>query len=97
MDKLFSLENIKSGGIAGLLLLILVTGFSGTWVYGPLYTKMEADRDEWKKVALQGLQVARQVSPERALIGAAPPTIKVEGDPKEVMKHLDEIRARNAK
>lgn len=73
MDKLFTVDNISKVGIIGLLLIILVTGSTGTWVWGTTYNEVKAERDEWKKTALDGLRVAREISPARIPIMAGPP------------------------
>lgn len=68
------LVNVASKlSLATLLIIILVGGYQGLWVYGPTYKQMVAERDEWKSLALKGANVATQAA-QRALpvIGAAP-------------------------
>jgi hypothetical protein len=72
MDKLLTVDNIGKVGVIGLLLLILVTGSSGYWVWGTTYSEVKTERDEWKKTALDGLRVAKEVSPVRMPILATP-------------------------
>jgi hypothetical protein len=63
MDKLLTADNISKAGIIGLLVLILVTGSTGMWVWGTTYNEMKKDRDEWKTTALNGLKVVRDINP----------------------------------
>ncbi len=56
--------------LAGVLILILVGGYQGLWVYGPTFKAMVADRDEWKQLALQGANLVR---PRVVAYSAGPP------------------------
>lgn len=49
---------IQAGGIAGLLFLALIGVFRGWWVPRHVLEDVERDRDEWKAIALQNLNVA---------------------------------------
>jgi hypothetical protein len=49
-------------GLGGLMLAALFLGHRRIWVFGSFYSAMEKDRDEWKAIALQGLQTARDVA-----------------------------------
>jgi hypothetical protein len=45
------LQFVQSGGVLGLLVLIVYGGSRGLWVYGWQYKAAIQDRDEWKAVA----------------------------------------------
>ncbi len=62
MDKLLTIENISKAGCVGLLAIILITGYTKVWVYGGYYQEVVAERNEWRKMALDNLAVARKVS-----------------------------------
>jgi hypothetical protein len=51
--------SIQAGGVPFLLFLILVTGFRGMWVWGYLYRQERAEKEEWKRMALDGTSLAR--------------------------------------
>ncbi len=57
---------LNGGGVVGLLCLILLGGYRRWWVWGWAYRDLEsrlraaeADREEWKFMALTGTQTAR--------------------------------------
>lgn len=56
------IQVLESGGALAALVLILITGVRGDWVFGRFYTELQAERDEWKRIALDGTGIA-----ERAL------------------------------
>lgn len=104
MSDLFTVDNITKGGIIGLLLLILITGFSGVWIYGPTHkaemenlekqlTSALAEREEWRKLAISGLQTSRSVSAARVPIMAAAPDKDL--TPEEVAQQLGVIKTLN--
>lgn len=104
MSDLFTTENITKGGIIGLLLLILVTGFSGVWIYGPTHkaeveavekqlTTALAEREEWRKLAIEGLSLSRSVSRTRLPIMAAPSAKEL--SPTDVSEQLNLIKNLN--
>jgi hypothetical protein len=104
MANLFTVENITKGGIIGLLLIILVTGFTGVWVYGPSHkaeivslekqlTTALAEREEWRKLAIEGLRVSREVSAARVPILGANPNTEV--SPEDVADQLRVIQNLN--
>lgn len=43
------------------LIFIVVTGARRVWVFGWTYAEVRAERDEWKAVALDLLQVGRKL------------------------------------
>lgn len=49
---------INAGGVLLLLVGALFGGSRGWWVYGATFLAMQQDRDEWKDLALRGLQAA---------------------------------------
>jgi hypothetical protein len=61
---------LESGGALAALVLILITGVRGDWVFGRFYTSMQEERDEWKRLALDGTGVAeRALSAGEAQLG----------------------------
>lgn len=53
MDSDSFLRAIDAAGTIGLLVVILVSGYFGWWVWGRQLLAMERDRDEWKALALE--------------------------------------------
>jgi hypothetical protein len=96
MEKLFTTENIKNIGLVGLLSLIIITGSTGVWVWGTTYQEVKADRDEWKKTALDGLRVARDISPVRLpILSRGPSKVNVEVRPEDIKRELAVIHSMN--
>jgi hypothetical protein len=61
MDE--NLLNLASrGGVIGLLLAIIIGGIRKWWVFGWQYDALIKDRDEWKKLALNGASTAEEIS-----------------------------------
>jgi hypothetical protein len=67
-----TLNTLADLGFAAGLILILIGGFRGWWIYGPLHTRavddIRADRDFWRDMALGSLRVADKTTdalPER--------------------------------
>ena len=61
------LKMASQAGVIGLLLIILVGGFRKWWVFGWQYKdaqdqikKVEAERDDWRNLALHGTNLAEQ-------------------------------------
>jgi hypothetical protein len=71
-DKI--LDYLNKGGVVALLVGVLLAGQQGIWVWGQTLTKTEAERDQWKQLALQGTRLAEEAAmgPTR-IIGMAPP------------------------
>lgn len=44
--------------LATVLILILVGGWQGVWVFGPTYREAIAERNEWKALALKGARLS---------------------------------------
>lgn len=61
----------KNASIAGLLGVILFASYSGYWVWGTEYAKLEKDRDEWKAIALKASHLIDDVSVRS--VGSPPP------------------------
>lgn len=51
-------EVVQQGGIITFALVVLVGGAKEWWVYGRHYRDALNDRDEWKRMALQGSELA---------------------------------------
>lgn len=51
-------ELIKNAGLAGALLVVVLGGLRQWYVWGWLYREVVKDRDEWKVMALKGINVA---------------------------------------
>jgi len=50
---------INSGGIVGLLVLVLVGGYRRWWVYGREYDSVIEERNEWRRIALMSSDIAK--------------------------------------
>lgn len=59
-----TLRAITDAGFAVGLLTVLIGGFRGWWIYGPLHDRIVADlreqRDFWRDAALSGAHVAEK-------------------------------------
>lgn len=53
------LNVIKTGDIVAVLTLVILTGFFGQWVFGPIYKAMVKDRDDWKAIAQAATAVSK--------------------------------------
>jgi uncharacterized membrane-anchored protein len=53
-------EFLNAAGLLGMLVLIVVSGFRGWWVYGYLYREMKADRDIRANVNERAVIVAHE-------------------------------------
>jgi hypothetical protein len=62
MDFLKVADIASKLSLVTLLVLILIGGHLGFWVYGSTYKDMTKDRDEWKTLALKGANVAALAS-----------------------------------
>jgi hypothetical protein len=60
------IDSLADVGFAGGLILILIGGFRGWWIYGPLHDRqiadLTADKMFWRNMALGSLRVADRVS-----------------------------------
>jgi hypothetical protein len=83
LEKLLTVDNLKNISLAGLLLFILYAGSSGWWVYAKDHEAMKtnlekqlttalAEREEWRKIAVDGLLITKTISPARVPIMASP-------------------------
>ena len=61
-----ALRAITDVGTVGLLILVLVGGFRGWWVYGPMHDRITndlvADRNFWRDMALRGVTLAERAA-----------------------------------
>jgi positive regulator of sigma E activity len=60
IDDLLRIAN-SPGALLAFVLLMLVAGARGAWVFGRTYDKLEKDRDEWKAAALKALNNTEQL------------------------------------
>lgn len=51
---------INQGGWLVVLLLVLVSGYLGMWVFGPEHKRVVAERDALFKLAVTGTRLAEQ-------------------------------------
>lgn len=51
-------KTIGDLGVIGLLIVLLWGGIKKWWVFGWAYDQIVIDRDEWKEMALKGIQLA---------------------------------------
>lgn len=73
-----------------LLAIIIVTNFAGLWVSGSSYNKLEAEKDRWLAMALEGLKTSKEISTARIPIMSAPPVNEI--TPEDVKKQLEVIK-----
>lgn len=59
MDLLQLAERLASAPTVVLLLLIIFAGFKEWWVWGTTYRAALADRDEWKRIAMESTGLVR--------------------------------------
>lgn len=59
---------VRDGGLALAVVVLVVGGARGWYVFGSIYKDMKQDRDDWKDLALRGTNLA-----ERALDSPPPP------------------------
>lgn len=50
---------ITSGGLVTLLLVILLSGAKGKWVFGHQYDELRKERDQWRDLALKATGAAQ--------------------------------------
>lgn len=53
-------QQLSGLGFGTLLVLILYGSYKGMWVWGTQLQKIEADRDQWKEMALELAGVAEK-------------------------------------
>lgn len=53
---------IKDTGTLGVLILIIVSGAQGRWVWGYQFRAALREKDEWKELALRGTSLAEGAS-----------------------------------
>lgn len=66
------IAQVKNASIAGLLGAILFASYSGFWVWGTEYAKLERDRDEWKQLAMK----AAHLIDGPPTYGSPPPAVR---------------------
>lgn len=54
------IQLIDRGGLVVLLLVILVGGSRGWWVFGWHYRHLKAQHDMWQRLALRGTHLAEE-------------------------------------
>lgn len=59
-----TLSLAKDAGAYGLLVLAVIGGYRGWYVWRWQYDRVERERDDWKRIALRGLNIAEQVVPK---------------------------------
>jgi hypothetical protein len=79
-------------GLATLLILVIIGGSQGYWVYGSTYKDMVADRDVWKELALKATQVAERTTVK---LGVPPlPPLARASSPADVEDRLATLNSR---
>lgn len=53
---------IQTGGVVGLLILIIVLGLKGMWVFGWQYRAKVEECEEWKSYALMSTNLAETLA-----------------------------------
>ena len=54
------LPYLNSGGVLGLLIVIVMGGARGWWYYGRTYDAKAAECEEWKKLALGSVDTIQE-------------------------------------
>jgi len=54
------LDIISQAGVVGILVIILAGGLRQWWVFGWLYRATIEERNEWKQIALRGVNLAEK-------------------------------------
>ena len=49
-------------GVVAMLIVIILGGFRGWWVWGRDYKKMEQEKNDWRNLALSGTELADRLS-----------------------------------
>jgi hypothetical protein len=64
MPELSVLDNFfKTFGLPmGLLMVTLITGARGAWVFGSHYRAMVEERNYWRSIAFHNLKIAEKVT-----------------------------------
>lgn len=57
------LQYVDKGGTIAVLVLILIAGYKGGWVFGRQYRDCKDELVEWKRLALQATHVAEKLAP----------------------------------
>lgn len=60
VDIQSALRIISDAGVIGLLVAILIGGSRGWWVFGHHYKNLMSERDEWRRLALNGNGLAER-------------------------------------
>lgn len=55
-------QAVQTGGMVALLLLILIGGNRGWWVFGWQYRAKDKEGEEWKELALRLLHTTEQAA-----------------------------------
>lgn len=53
------IERLATMPMAVLLLLVIVGGYREWWVYGTTHRALRADRDEWRRIAMESTGLVR--------------------------------------
>ena len=56
------LDWVQRGGVIALLLLVIISGWKGIWVWGKQLDECEKRGDEWKQMALGNLNLASRAA-----------------------------------
>lgn len=67
-----TLTVVERLGLIGLLLIILIGGSRGWWVFGRTYNELVKDRDLYRDLALRGTRLAEQASNTVATLTSDP-------------------------
>jgi hypothetical protein len=65
MDFNQIVDYITKGGAVGTLLLIIISGYLGKWVFGWVYQSKAQEADFWKGVALKLLNLTERITTDK--------------------------------
>lgn len=51
---------VGPGGTLVLLLIILVSGYRGWWVFGPIHAAVVEEKNQWRDATLKSLRAAER-------------------------------------
>ena len=57
----WAVDFLRDSGLVGAAIMAFVGLAKRLWVPGWAYTQLEQERDEWKEIAMRGIDVAERV------------------------------------
>jgi hypothetical protein len=96
MDYTKIIDLASKISLAGLLMVILFSGYQGAWIFGSTYKDMVADRDEWKHLAMNAAHVAAEAAPQiRTATSSKDEVLRPNATKQQVSEFLSKIQRRS--